>query len=128
MKKFSLTLPDQINLLHMQNLLDKGCEAMPYHVDGESVRLWSRDGMQNILHEVDRHIAYHQVYYSLLPEWICRTGYPDFRGIGYGDALPDDLAESMVMVLAGDMKRYCLWYPQSFSFKESMIVPVQLPS
>jgi len=40
-KNFSLTLQDQINLLRMQNLLDKGCEAMPYHADEEAMRLWS---------------------------------------------------------------------------------------
>jgi len=99
MKKFSLTLADQINLIGLQNLLDKGCAAMPYHADGESMRLWSRDDVETILHEVDHHIMYHHVYYSLLREWICRTSYPDFTTINYGDALPDDLARSMTVLL-----------------------------
>ena len=42
---------------------------------------------------------HHQVYYCLLCEWIRRTGYPDFLKIGYGDELPDDLAENMAVML-----------------------------
>ena len=102
MKKFSLTLQDQINLLRLQNLIDKGISAMPYHADGEPIRHWSSDDVQKILHEADRHIMYHRVYFSLLREWLRRTSYPDFLGIDYGDALPDDLAQKMVEILQGD--------------------------
>gem|GEM_PF-4384087 len=64
-KRFSLTMQDQINLLRLQNLLDKGCEAIPYHADGEAIWHWSCEDVQNILHEADCHIANH-VYFSLL--------------------------------------------------------------
>ena len=67
-KKFSLTMQDQINLLRLQNFLDKGCEVMPYHADGEAMRLWSRDDIQKILQVADRHITYHRVYFNLLRE------------------------------------------------------------
>ena len=53
MKKFSLTLQDQINLLRLQNLLDKGCGAIPYHADGEAMRLWPREDVQKILQVTD---------------------------------------------------------------------------
>ena len=105
MKKFSLTLADQINLIGLQNLLDKGCSAMPYHADGEAMRLWTVDDMQKILQAADRHVMEHRVYFSLLREWLRRTSYPDFLGIDYGDALPDDLAQNMAGILecsAGD--------------------------
>ena len=42
---------------------------------------------------------HHRVYYSLLREWIRRTGYPDFLKIDYGNVLPDDLAENMSVIL-----------------------------
>ena len=99
-KRFSLAIQDQVNLLRLQNLLDKGCEAMPYHADGEPIRLWPRDDIQKILPEANRHIAYHQVYHSLLREWTRRTGCPDFLGIDYGDALPDNLAQNLAEILA----------------------------
>jgi hypothetical protein len=101
-KKFSLTMQDQINLLGLRNQLDKGCAAMPYHADGESVRLWSRDDLQMILQMADRHISYHRVYFSLLREWVRRTSYPDFLAINYGDALPEDLAKNMGGILEGN--------------------------
>jgi len=106
MKKFSLTLQDQINLIVVRNLLDKGSSVIPYHADGEAIRLWSHDDVQKILQEADRHIAYHRVYFSLLREWIRRMSYPEFLGIDYGVPLPDDLAKSMIGILAsttGDM-------------------------
>ena len=99
MKKFSLTLSDQINLIGVRNLFDKGLLAIPYHADGEPIRLWSHDDVQKILQEADRHITYHRVYFNLLREWIHRTSYPEFLGIDYGDALPDDLAKSMAEIL-----------------------------
>ena len=99
LKKFSLTLQDQINLIGLRNLLDKGCTAIPYHADGEPIRLWSPDDVQAILQAADHHVTYHRVYYSLLREWIRRTAYPEFLGIDYGDALPDDLAQSMAVIL-----------------------------
>jgi hypothetical protein len=37
-----------------------------------------------------------------LREWIRRTDYPDFLGIDYGNALPDDLAQQMMEVLQGE--------------------------
>jgi hypothetical protein len=98
-KKFSLTMQDQINLIGVRNLLDMGSSAIPYHADGEPIRLWSHDDVQKILQEADRHTAYHRVYFSLLREWLRRMSYPEFLGIDYGDALPDDLAQSMMEVL-----------------------------
>ena len=83
-KKFSLTMQDQINLLRLQNLLDKGASAMPYHADGEAVRLWTSDDVQKILQEADRHITYHRVYFSLLCERSRQMAYPEFLGIDYG--------------------------------------------
>ena len=106
MKKFSLTLLDQINLISVRNLLEKGCSAIPYHADGEAIRLWSRDDVQKILQEAERHTTYHRVYFSLLREWLRRTSYPEFLGIDYGDPLPDDLAKNMTEMLkstAGDL-------------------------
>jgi hypothetical protein len=100
MKRFSLTLQDQINLMGLRNLPDKDSSAIPYHADGESFRLWSHDDVQKIFQAADRHIMYHRVYYSLLREWIRRTSYPEFLGINYGNALPDDLTRSMAEVLA----------------------------
>ena len=105
-KRFALTLQDQINLIGVRHLFDKSSLAIPYHADGEAIRLWSRDDIQKILQEADRHIAYHQVYFSMLREWMRRTSYPEFLGIDYGDPLPDDLAKSMAEILtcsAGDM-------------------------
>lgn len=99
MKRFSLTLPDQINLIGLKSLLDKGHSAIPYHADGEAIRLWSHDDVQKIVREAGRHITYHRIYYSLLREWVRRTAYSEFLGIDYGDALPDDLAKSMTEVL-----------------------------
>jgi hypothetical protein len=98
-KKFSLTMQDQINLIGLRNLLDKGRSAIPYHADGEAIRLWSHDDVQKILQEADRHIAYHRVYFSLLREWMRRTSYPEFLGIDYGNPLPDDIAKSMAVIL-----------------------------
>ena len=94
-KKFSLTIQDQINLMGLRNLLDKGVSAMPYHANGEPMRLWSREDMQKVWQATDRHITYHRVYFSLLREGIRRTGYPDFWGIDYGNALPDDSERNM---------------------------------
>jgi hypothetical protein len=105
MKKFSLTLSDQINLIGLRNLLDKGSSAILYHAVGEAIRLWSADDVQKILQEADRHIAYHRVYFSLLREWIRRMSYPEFLGIDYGDPLPDDLTKSMAEILKSSTKR-----------------------
>ncbi|MDR0327913.1 MAG: hypothetical protein LBI05_06420 [Planctomycetaceae bacterium] len=38
-KDFSLMLWDQINLIRLRNLFDKGCLAMPHHAEGEPIRL-----------------------------------------------------------------------------------------
>ena len=99
-KRFSLTLPDQINLMGLRSLLDRGVSAMPYHADGESVRLWTSGDIQKIAQEADQHIAYHRTYFSLLSEWMRRTSYPEFLGIDCGDMLPDDLARSMTEICA----------------------------
>ncbi|MCL2745404.1 MAG: hypothetical protein FWE67_16310 [Planctomycetaceae bacterium] len=98
-KRFSLTLPDQINLIGLRNMLDKGSSAIPYHADGEAMRLWSVDDVQAILQAADRRVMYHRVYFSLLHEWLRRTAYPEFLGIDYGDALPDGLARSMAGIM-----------------------------
>jgi len=78
---------------------------IPYHADGEAIRLWSHEDMQQIVQEADRHIAYHRVYFNLLREWIRRTRYPDFLGIDYGDALPDDLAGYMAKMMERNTRR-----------------------
>jgi hypothetical protein len=99
-KRFSLTMADQMNLMNMRSLLDKGVPEIPYHADGEPMKLWSGSDIQKILQAADRHITHHRVYFSLLREWMRRTGYPDFLRIDYGSALPDDLALNMTEVCA----------------------------
>jgi hypothetical protein len=99
-KKFSLTLQDQMNLMTARYHLDEGYSAIPYHADGEPMRLWSADDMRKIVQEADAHIEYHRTYFNQLWEWMRRTEYPDFLGMEYGDALPGDLAETMKTILA----------------------------
>jgi hypothetical protein len=85
-------------------MLDKNSPAMPYHADGEPMRLWSSDDVQKILQEADRHITYHHVYFSLLREWIRRASYPNFLGIDYGDVLPDDLEKTWQIYKSNENK------------------------
>ena len=104
MKKFSLTLPDQLNLIDLRKRLDgcvgdMNCCTIPYHADGEPMRLWSGNDIQKILQSADDHVMHHRVYYNLLREWVRRTSYPEFLRIDYGDALPDDLARTMAAIL-----------------------------
>ena len=109
-KKFSLTLQDQINLIALRKMLDgcmgdMNCCTIPYHADGEPMRLWSGSDIQKILQSADDHIMHHRVYYSLLREWVRRTGYPEFLDIDYGDALPDDLARTMTVIETAGVRR-----------------------
>ena len=105
-KKFSLTLQDQINLMSLRGILgqrvlagDMKSPTIPYHADGEPMRLWSGSDIQKILQSSDDHIMHHRVYYNLLREWVRRTSYPEFLDIDYGDALPDDLAQNLATIL-----------------------------
>jgi hypothetical protein len=99
-KKFSLTLQDQINLMTARHQLDAGSLAIPYHADGEPMRLWSEKDMRRIIEESERHVLYHRMYFNQLREWVLRTDYPDWLRMEYESDLSDDMAESMQTMLA----------------------------
>lgn len=97
----SLTAEDQINLTNAAAAVEGGAEAYPYHLDGGLCALYPAEAVRAMARAATAHKLYHTTYYNHLAAWVRRCGTAEeVRAVTYGAALPEDLAENMVVILA----------------------------
>lgn len=97
----SLTAEDQINLTNACAAVEGGAEAYPYHLDGRLCALYPAADVLAMGRAATVHKLYHTTYYNHLAAWVrrCETA-EELSGITYGAALPEDLEQSMAVILA----------------------------
>jgi len=86
---FSLSLQDQQNLsaIHVQIL--SGAKDIPYHADGEEIRMFSADEMTELVHAADTHKTYQLVYHNALKKWVeSLKRVASIREVVYGCKIP----------------------------------------
>lgn len=97
----SLTAEDQINLTNACAAVEGGAEAYPYHLDGWLCALYPAADVLAMGRAATVHKLYHTTCYNHLAAWVrrCETA-EELSGITYGAALPEDLEQSMAVILA----------------------------
>jgi len=98
---YSLTETDQINLSAAVAAVQAGAQAYPYHADGALCKLYQAADIVNIGMAATEHKLYHTTYCNHLNAWIRRAeSFAELDTIGYGVALPADLADNMAAIIA----------------------------
>lgn len=99
----SLTAEDQINLTNAYASVEGGAQGYPYHLDGQLCAIFSAADITAMAQAATAHKLYHTTYYNHLAAWVrrCETA-AQVRAVTYGAQLPEDLAEHMAVLLAGE--------------------------
>jgi len=98
-KNYSLNDHDQTELLGQMSAIQQGAAGVPYHADGELCRIYPAAEFIVVANAAMAHIFYHRTYCNHLNAWIKRATLKQLNEISYGVQLPDDLAESMSIIL-----------------------------
>ena len=96
----SLTLEDQINLLDAAAAINNGAISRPYHLDGQLTKDYLAEDIRILTQTAAAYKLYHTTYYNHLATYAKRlTTVEEVQAVVYGDALPDDLADSMTSLV-----------------------------
>jgi len=98
--KFGLETYDQIELIAQLASVQQGAPAVPWHPDGELCRLFPATEFVDMANAAMAHIFYHRTYCNHLNFWIKRATREELEAIFYGAELPEDLAASMMELIA----------------------------
>ena len=102
---FDLTIEDQVNLIDIASLIDKGETSIPYHASGEPFKFYSVDDIQLIINEASRIKNYHTAYFNSLKNYInAIQAIEEVSGITYGIKIPEEYCSEVLIVLAKEGK------------------------
>jgi len=101
MEHFALEETDQINLTTALSAVQQGAEGYPYHADGALCRMFSSAEIEVVAAASIRHKLYHTTLCNHLMTWARRVEtVEELSVVTYSaDALPEDLAFNMAMIL-----------------------------
>lgn len=102
---FDLTIEDQVNLIDIASLIDKGETSIPYHASGEPFKFYNVDDIQLIINEASRIKNYHTAYFNSLKNYInAIQAIEEVSGITYGIKIPEEYCSEVLIVLAKEGK------------------------
>ena len=88
---FSLSPLDQINLLSLKGQIDAGEEQVPYHADGEPVRMFTAAEIKAILDAASTYRTWNLMYLDCLKAYIASmTDIQQICSEEYGMTVPDE--------------------------------------
>lgn len=98
---FDLTIEDQVNLIDVASLIDKGETSIPYHASGEPFKFYSVSDIQLIIDEASRVKNYHTAYFNSLKNYINAIQViEEVSGITYGVKIPEEYCSEVLIALA----------------------------
>lgn len=68
--KFRLTAEDQLNLLGIENALNRGETSFIYHATDEACRIYSKEDMARVVKAFKAHTLYHTTYFNIAKQYI----------------------------------------------------------
>lgn len=97
---FSMSIPDQLNLVNLQRALDSN-EDPVYHADGELMQFYSREDAQDILIGANKWTTYNQALYNSLKNWINNlTDIETIDKITYDSSIPEEYCSVVLTTLS----------------------------
>ena len=87
---FSLTIPDQLNLITLSSMAAQGIDEIPYHADGELCRFYTAAEINMIVNQATTFKTYHTTYFNALKAYInSLETIEEIGAVTYGMELPE---------------------------------------
>lgn len=100
-KHYSLTTQDQLNLTDLNMLADIQDE-IPYHADGEEVKLYSAVEIKELAAEATKFKIYQTTYYNSLKNYVnSLQTIEEIADITYGMEIPEEYKTEALKLLEG---------------------------
>lgn len=97
---FSLTTQDQLNLITLSTLVERGETAIPYHADGELCKFYSAEDIGVIITMATSFKTYHVSYFNALRAYIeSLDTIESIRALTYGTPIPEEYQSEVLKVL-----------------------------
>ena len=89
-RHYSLSIEDQMNLLSLQNSIEKYGDNIPYHADGCSYRHYTRAEFEEIVDAANAHRLHHCIYFNRLKRYVCDiVVMSELAKVSYGMDIPE---------------------------------------
>lgn len=99
-KHYSMALTDQLNLESLKTTIMAGAETVPYHANGESCRLYTRDDFLTIYNACAVHKISQTTYFNQLRQYVDDlTSADEVYAVSYGQELTGKYLEAYNQIM-----------------------------